>query len=416
MTTQISQKWNKVKLGDCLSKIIGGGTPSKKVSSYWNGSVPWASVKDMSDGQYKINNTKDSITEEGLKNSASNLIKKETVVISTRMGLGRAAKTTIDLAINQDLKALIPNEKINNDFLLWLYLSKASDIQQLGTGATVAGVRLEDVRDLEVYLPNLAIQKKISNVLSAYDDLIENNNKRIKILEDIAQKIYTEWFINFRFPSYEKAKFNKDGLPEGWEIIGLNDCITIYRGKSYSSEDLVENGDSIPFVNLKCIKRFGGFRKDGLKFFSGTYKEFHKVNKGDIVMAVTDMTQERMIVARPARIPSLGVDFGVISMDLVKIEPKNNCEKDFLYSYFRWSDFSDNVKNHANGANVLHLIPNRITEYKFICPPKDLQKEFSLFAKNIFDEVNSIELSNENLKKSRDLLIPQLVTGKRELK
>ncbi len=214
--------------------------------------------------------------------------------------------------------------------------------------------------------------------------------------------------MNFRFPGYEKVEFSKDGLPDGWSKMVLDDCISIYRGKSYSSEDLIETESGIPFVNLECIKRFGGFRKDGIKSFSGKYKEFHKVSKGDIVMAVTDMTPKNDSCKIGTNSVLSGVDFGVISMDLVKIEPKNNCEKDFLYSYFRWSDFSDNVKNYANGANVLHLTPDRVTDYKFVCPPKNLQKEFSDFVKNLFEEIDNIELSNNNLSKFRDLLIPQL--------
>ncbi len=287
--------------------------------------------------------------------------------------------------------------------------------QSLVMQVAAAGIRGSELENLMVdYLP-LKTQKAVAGVLSAYDDLIENNNRRTKILEEIAKKVYIEWFINFRYPGWEKVEFGQGGLPKGWNRLELSNCISIYRGKSYSSEDLVENEKSIPFINLKCIRRFGGFRKDGVKLFSGSYKETQKVSKGDVVMAVTDMTQERMIVARVARIPFLDGGFAVISMDLIKIEPKENCEKDFLYSFLRWSDFSDHVKNHANGANVLHLSPDRVTDYKFICPPITLQKMFSEFVRSLFDEIDSIQLVNENLQQMRDLLMPQLVTGKLEI-
>jgi len=131
--------FNKAKLGDVLSEIIGGGTPSKAKPEYWNGNIPWASVKDLSDNKFHLDSTEDYITEEGLKNSASNLVKKDTIILPTRMGLGRVVKSKIDLAINQDLKAIIPNEKITNDFLLWIIVSVASKLQKLGTGSTVAG-------------------------------------------------------------------------------------------------------------------------------------------------------------------------------------------------------------------------------------------------------------------------------------
>lgn len=99
------EMWKKIKLGEALEKIVGGGTPSKSEPKYWNGNIPWASVKDMSDGVYRLSST-DHITELGLQNSSTNLIPKGTVIISTRMGLGRCFRADKEVSINQDLKAL----------------------------------------------------------------------------------------------------------------------------------------------------------------------------------------------------------------------------------------------------------------------------------------------------------------------
>ena len=128
-------------------------------------------------------------------------------------------------------------------------------------------------------------------------------------------------------------------------------------------------------------------------------------------MAVTDMTQDRRIVARAARVPTLEGGFGVISMDLVKIEPKDGNDKNYIYSLLRWSGFADEVKNHANGANVLHLIPDRITDYKTYIAPVDQQKEFGKKVGPLLDLIDKLELQNESLRQSRDLLLPLLVTG-----
>ena len=266
-------------------------------------------------------------------------------------------------------------------------------IKSHSTGSAQPQLPIRDLSVFKIEFPNLITQQQIADVLSVYDDLIYNNTRRMEILEQLAQAIYQEAF----------ATINGKNAP-------LSDVITIYRGKSYAGDELSDT-EGLPFVNLKCIDRNGGFRKSGLKRFTGKYKDTQKVIAGDIVMAVTDMTQDRRIIARAARIPTLDGGFGIISMDLVKIEPKDSNDKDYIYSLLRWSDFSNEVKNHANGANVLHLIPDRITDFKTHIASVDQQVEFGNKVKPILDLMDKLELQNENLRGSRDLLLPKLVTG-----
>jgi type I restriction enzyme S subunit len=103
-------------------------------------------------------------------------------------------------------------------------------------------------------------------------------------------------------------------------------------------------------------------------------------------------------------------------MDLIKIEPKENSDRYYLYAYLRWSDFADNVKNYANGANVLHLLPDRVAEYEMLLPPLELQMKFSALVKDMFEQIDILEIVTDNLKNTRDILIPQLVTGKLKIK
>jgi type I restriction enzyme S subunit len=153
--------WEKVEFNDVLEKIVGGGTPSKTIPDYWNGDIPWCSVKDMVGDKYQLYSTEDTITNSGLENSSANLILAGTVITSTRMGLGRAFINKVDMAINQDLKALIPNEKIDNTFLLWTIVNKKEEIEGLGIGSTVKGIRLEVLRGLKFNLPPHPTQNRV---------------------------------------------------------------------------------------------------------------------------------------------------------------------------------------------------------------------------------------------------------------
>ena len=128
-------------------------------------------------------------------------------------------------------------------------------------------------------------------------------------------------------------------------------------------------------------------------------------------MAVTDMTQERRIVARAALVPTLKGDTGVTSMDLVRVEPKPGMSKLFLYSLFRYSSFADEVKHHANGANILHLSPERVTGYELALPAGDLVGSYVSFVGPIYEEIDVLENRLDNLRRTRDLLLPRLLSG-----
>jgi len=272
---------------------------------------------------------------------------------------------------------IVASPKDNDTDVVFLYyVLKNANLNRWSGGAAQPLMTQTVIKEIELPHPDISIQRKIASILSAYDDLIENNTRRIQILEEIAQLIYQEWFVNFRFPGHEKVKFVNSELgkiPEGWEVKPLEDIADLYRGKSYRSSDLQGN-NYLPFFNLKNIQKGGGFRYEGTKLFSGKFSEEQTTHTGDILIAVTDMTQERNVVARVARVPKLKFDFGVFSMDLVRIEPKGDISKDWLYCLLRYSTFSDEVKEYANGVNVLHLSPDRIKEYRVLVPANGLQK------------------------------------------
>jgi type I restriction enzyme, S subunit len=176
--------WEWVRLGDIVISITGGGTPSKNNSTYWNGNIPWASVKDLNVDTY-IESTIDHITEEGLRGSSSNLIPKGSIIVCTRMGLGKIAINKVDIAINQDLKAL--NVSLNVDKMF--VFKKYRDYKIKGKGVTVHGIRQDELLNFLFPLPPLAEQKrivaKIDRLMAQCDELenlgSDRNQKRITI-------------------------------------------------------------------------------------------------------------------------------------------------------------------------------------------------------------------------------------------
>lgn len=303
----------------------------------------------------------------------------------------------------------ITDFKGNNAKFMYYFL-KTIHLERFNGAAAVPGLDRNVIHKVEVlFNEDTIVQQKIASILSSYDNLIENNKQRIQLLEEMAEEIYKEWFVRLRFPGYETAKI-VDGLPQGWEKTQLKNHISIFRGKSYSSEELRVD-DGLPMLNLKNINRGGSFRRDGLKYFEGKYSENNIANCGDIILAVTDMTQNRELVGRVARVPEMNIPKFIFSMDLVKIVPIS-LPQIFLYSFFRYSSIGLKLAEFANGANVLHLTPSLISLEKVVLPDYELATKFEKLIKPFLEEIDILENKNQLLQETRDLLLPRLISGK----
>ena len=288
--------------------------------------------------------------------------------------------------------------KGNNPSYVYYFL-KTMHLEQYNAGAGVPTLNQNHLHSLKIIVHEKNEQRRIAGILSAYDDLIENNNKRIRLLEQMAENLYKEWF------SYHQIKDNA-------KEIRLTEIVSIYRGLSYSSEEIdCEDGNDL--INLKNIKAFGGFRHDGTKKYNGKYKKEQVVKEGDLIMGVTDMTQDRRTVGSVALIPNISVT-SVISADLIKLTSK--IDNVYLYAMFRWGNVSKYISQFANGANVLHLRPQVLRNIKVLLPQKALVDKFVSVVKPMMTNINKMNTENALFSRQRDLLLPRLMSGKLEIK
>ena len=403
-----------------LGKIITGKTPPTSKLELYGNEYQFITPSDIPTFTERyILSTERGLSKLGYNKMKSIVLPYNSIgVVCIGSTIGKICLTTSECITNQQLNSIIVNKERFDP--LYLYYSIRSYIPKIqaitgGTGAGKSILNKTSFEELEIELyEEFGIQQKIAKFLSNYDDLIENNNRRIKILEEMAQKIYKEWFIDFKFPGHETTTFKDSPLgkiPNDWEVKKVVELSTLSKGKSYKSSELVDKKDGLPFLNLKCVERDGGFKREGLKWFCGKYNDNHIVLPEDIIMAVTDMTQERKLVARPARIPHNWYKKYIMSMDLVKLVANNDINKTYLYSLLKYSNFSDEVKNHANGVNVLHLNPQNIEQFELVVASEPLRNNFGEIAKRIFNQIDVLYLKNENLKQTRDILLPRLISG-----
>jgi len=270
-----------------------------------------------------------------------------------------------------------------------------------------------DYRRAWVPVPPLDEQRRIAAVLGALDDKIELNRKMNRTLEDMAQAIFKSWFIDFDgVPPSELVDSELGPIPRGWDVFTLGDLITLDKGLSYKSKYLVPSG--IPMANLKCVAPGGGFQRGGLKPYAGDYKEKHLVHPGDIVIAMTDLTQNRVVIASPALVPRVsGHDKILMSLDLTCPRPKvpTSLTNLWLYQRLKSDDFKSFARGFANGTTVMHLKMDGVQRYRFPLPPQDRIAEFTAIADDLGRRVALCTDESDILMELRDALLPKLISG-----
>jgi type I restriction enzyme S subunit len=220
-----------------LCRIVGGGTPSRQNPRFWHGRIPWASVKDFKEGERFINQTEESITEAGLASSASRLIPAGTPLICTRMAVGRSALSVHEIAINQDVKALCPNDKVSGDYLQRLLQHYRRELERIAIGSTVKGISTGDLLRLQVIYPQESDEQvDIANVLDAADSAIRKTEavigklRQIKIgfLHDLLNFGVNE-YGHVRDPIRFPEQFQQSAIgsfPNTWTIEPLSKLLT----------------------------------------------------------------------------------------------------------------------------------------------------------------------------------------------
>jgi type I restriction enzyme S subunit len=408
--------FQKVKLGDVVDVIPGFAFKS---SDFSDSGKPIIKIKNIqSDFSISLENcdyVKDEVFEK--KNfDKYKIAPKEALIAMTGATIGKVGRFMIetDIYLNQRV-ALFRSKKINNDYLWALLRSpKYQDILKgLGSGAAQANMSSFQIEKIEIDLPDIPTQTHIASVLSAYDDLIENNEKRIKILEEMAQLLYTEWFVKFNFPGHEKVKMVDSGteygmIPEGWKIGSISHLANVISGFPFKGSTYQDIG-KYKIVTIKNVHD-GKFVLNFDSFIDKLPSKLPStciLKNGDILLSLTGNVGRVCIV--------YGLDH-VLNQRVAKLEPVNKNNREFIYLLFRQKRFQQKMEAMSNGAAQLNLSPIQVKDIKIIIPNSAILDEFSRLVGKYFDILISLQEENQNLSKTRDLLIPQLVTGKWELK
>jgi type I restriction enzyme S subunit len=269
------------------------------------------------------------------------------------------------------------------------------------------------LKEVEVKVPNLPTQKKIAKILSAYDEKIENNNLIIKKLEATAQILFDEWFVNFRFPGYEKVKFvdsEMGEIPEGWEVKKLGDLIDVSGGFSYKGEYLSDIKSETLLVTMGNISSNDRFNFNSVRYYNGEFPSKFLLKPGDIALATRDVTQDRAILGAPLVIPELLKNKNVLlATNMYAVKNLSDIDNIFFFHLFRSDSYRERMVTSAKGSNILMLTKDTILDFKFILPARIYIDEYLKVAKNIKITIESCVEENISLKSQRDQLLTRLI-------
>jgi type I restriction enzyme S subunit len=270
-----------------------------------------------------------------------------------------------------------------NDPKFVYYFLKTLGLERFDAGASNPTLNRNHIHKLKVKLPNFKVRSKIASILSAYDELIENNTQRIALLEQMAQEIYKEWFVRLRFPGYEEVPV-VDGLPEGWESSQLGETLKSIKRKPSVRKEYYQAKGLYPIID-QGDGDIGGYTDDS-----------ESVNSDYLPMVVFgDHTRRVKFVDYPFAAGADGTQL---------MYPKNN---GLLPVYFYMAVRAIDLSNFAYARHYKFLKAERI-----ITPDKEVVKKFNTIIYPLFKEIKLLKDKNENLKQTRDLLLPRLISGK----
>jgi type I restriction enzyme, S subunit len=418
----IPEDWEVKKIGD-FGKVFTGKTPPSKNPEYFGEGIPFVTPTDFSNYNKHIYSASRSVSKEG-QNRFKNLILKEDSIIVTCIGsdMGKVALNKVECITNQQINSITNINNAKPNFVYYKLKSSYSLLKSMATsGSTMPIVNKSDFQNILLGVPkSLDEQSAIAKILSDLDSKIELLQKQNETLEKIGQAIFKQWFVDFEFPNQKGKPYRSSGgemieselgdIPKGWSVGKLGDFVDSVSGCSYTSKGLEESKKAL--VTLKSIS-VNGFTQDGFKEYTGDYKDKHVVKDGDIVVAHTDLTQNRIILGKPAVVRDLGrYEVMIASMDLSVVRPIKLLNRPYLFYLLSTNMFYGHSQGYANGTTVIHLSRKAIPEFPFIIPSEKVLNHFKEFSNHLFDKISINQKGIISLEKTRDLLLPKLMSGK----
>lgn len=375
------EEWKECRLTEIMD-LIGGGTPKTSNPDYWDGDIPWISVKDFNGERRYVGETEKKITKLGLENSSTKILSKGDIIISARGTVGELAIIPSDMAFNQSCYGLRAKDFVDSTFLYYLLKQSVNILKHNTHGSVFDTITRETFENISVKLPPLPTQQKIAAILSSLDDKIELNNKINTNLEQQAQALFKNWFVDFE-PFGGK-------MPEGWKVGTVSEIIVLHDSKRIplSSQQREKMEKKYPYYGATSLMDYvDNYLFDGIFLLLG--------EDGTVIdsegFPILQYVEGKFWVNNHAHI----------------LTGKNGFSVEMLYLLFSLT----NVKDKVTGAVQQKISQGNLNSISTIIPPEEVCKKFDLLIQPLFAQIRNLKQENDRLSALRDTLLPKLMNG-----
>lgn len=399
-----------VTMGE-LGIIITGNTPPRSNPKLYGNYIPFIKATDISETEKYTYHPEEYYSEEGYNKYIRSLIPKGSICVVTIGSIGK--KMTMahcDLFINQAMNAIIPNENFDNEYVYYAVKNILPNIRMLdsGTASGRENVSKSAFSKMQILIEdNIITQRRIAEILSRYDSLIENYQKQIKLLEESAQRLYKEWFVDLRFPGYENTKI-VDGVPEGWEKKQINDiCSLIASGgtPSRNNKSFWDNGN-IKWVKTKELNDTWIIDTEEYITETGLNNSSAKIFPTNTILMA--------IYASPT-LGRLGILVHEACCNQAALGFIPNEFVSWQWLFYKLYELRDKFNSIARGAGQQNISAIVVKETEIVVPEKNIIDKYTSLVTEIFNRQRTIICEIKLLTEARDRLLPKLMSGEIEV-
>lgn len=397
--------WDYVTL-DKLGSISRGKSKHRPRNdkTLFGGKYPFIQTADVKAAGLYLTEYTETYGDKGL--AQSKLWPAGTLCITIAANIADTTILGIDACFPDSVMGFIPYEGVSNvKFVKYAFDILQRDCKKISQGTAQDNLSWKKLSTIKFPAPDIEIQDKIVSILSVYDDLIENNKKQIKLLEEAAQRLYKEWFVDLRFPGYEDEKI-VDGVPEGWTYKRVEEFGEVITGKTPSTAKTEYYGGSIPFVTIPDMH--------GNVFPLITEKTLTKVGAE---------TQKNKYLPANAVIVSCIATVGLVNITIEPCQTNQQINSVILYDDNDLYFFYESMKRikalldgvGSNGATMTNVNKTKFSNIKVLYPTEDLVMKYNEFCKPIFDKILALSKAMLISGQARDRLLPKLMSGEIEV-
>lgn len=406
---RIMAEWLKTALIDIV-ELIGGGTPKTSKAEYWGGNINWLSVKDFNNENRYVYSTEKTITEEGLNNSSTKLLKKDDIIISARGTVGELTMIPFPMAFNQSCYGIRAKEGIDSIFLYYLIKNSVRKLKAITHGSVFDTITRDTFANIEVAIPDIKTQHRIAKMLADIDDKVENNQRINNNLEQQAVLLFKKWFIQFDNSSKNMLETRFGLIPESFKLLKNGELPLVVT-------DYVANGS---FASLKANVTL--YQEPNYAYFirntdlkSGTFEVFVDEHSYNFLSKSTLYGGEIII----SNVGDVGSVFLCPKLDkpmtlgnnIIMLRPEQENLRYYLYIWFKWLYGQSLIQGIKGGSAQPKFNKTDFKNLPIFLPPDDLLEQFHQIVKPMFELIDENNAENKALAITRDTLLPRLMSG-----